>query len=233
MIPFLSSWGRASKGPPFPVPIHEAWCMAQQRWQLASAASTPPLPRVRSIGMPVVPLVPSFFLRHSRLTSHAGTLRLPPTLFISRFHVKHTPSHRVGIATAPIGLRCPVRAVNLIRQCRGTAYPIRLKESGNLLHSSVPSDDTRLIQSRALQNSVLRVGACMRSHVVFIARQRAGSSPGKGSEYPVPVRQYEPCEHWRYFHRLNQNENDPSATRCSFHVKPPQHKRIAHEACPV
>ena len=182
---------------------------------------------------PWYPFVPSFFLRHSRLTSHAGTLRLPPTLFISRFHVKHTPSHRVGIATAPIGLRCPVRAVNLIRQCRGTAYPIRLKESGNLLHSSVPSDDTRLIQSRALQNSVLRVGACMRSHVVFIARQRAGSSPGKGSEYPVPVRQYEPCEHWRYFHRLNQNENGPSATRCSFHVKPPQHKRIAHEACPV
>ena len=180
MIPFLSSWGRASKGPPLPVPAHEAWCMAQQRRQPASAASTPPLPRVRSIGMPAVPLVPSFFLRHSRLTSQTGTLRLPPTLFIPPFHVKHTPSHRVGIATAPIGLRCPVRAVNLIRQCRGTAYPIRLKESGNLLHSSVPSDDTRLIQSRALQNSVLRVRACMRSHVVFIARQRAGSSPGEG-----------------------------------------------------
>lgn len=42
-----------------------------------------------------------------------------------------------------------------------------------------------------------------------------------------------PYEHWRYFHRPNQNENGPSATRCSFHVKPPQHKRIAHEACPV
>ena len=42
-----------------------------------------------------------------------------------------------------------------------------------------------------------------------------------------------PCEHWRYFHRLNQNENGPSATRCSFHVKPPQHKRIAHDGCSV
>lgn len=42
-----------------------------------------------------------------------------------------------------------------------------------------------------------------------------------------------PYEHWRYFHRLNQNENGPSATRCSFHVKPPQHERIAHETCPV
>ena len=56
MIPFLSSWGRASKSPPLPLPAHEARRMAQQRWQLASAASTPPLPRVRSIGMPVVPL---------------------------------------------------------------------------------------------------------------------------------------------------------------------------------
>ena len=192
MIPFLSSWGRASKGPPLPIPAHEAWCMAQQRWQLASAASTPPLPRVRSIGMPVVPLVPSFFLRHSRLTSQTGTLRLPPTLFISRFHVKHTPSHRVGIATAQTRSRCPVRAVNLIRQCRGTAYPIRLKESGNLLHGSVPSDDTQRMTSGALRTSVLRVRACMRSHVVFIARKKAGSSPGEGSEHPIPARQYEP-----------------------------------------
>lgn len=192
MIPFLSSWGRASKGPPLPVPAHEAWCMAQQRCQLASAASTPSLPRVRSIGMPVVPLVPLFFLCHSRLTSQTGTLRLPPTLFISRFHVKHTPSHRVGIATAPIGLRCPVRTVNLIRQCRGTAYPIRLKESSNVLHGSVPSDDTQRMRSGALRTSVLRVRECMRSHVVFIARQRTGSSPGERSEYPVPARQYEP-----------------------------------------
>ena len=59
MIPFLSSWGRASKGPPLPVPAHEARRMAQQRWQPASAVSTPPLPRVRSIGMPAAPLFPS------------------------------------------------------------------------------------------------------------------------------------------------------------------------------
>lgn len=181
MIPFLSSWGRASKGPPFPVPIHEAWCMAQQRWQLASAASTPPLPRVRSIGMPAVPLVPSFFLRHSPQASHGGTLRLPPTLFISRFHVKHTPSHRVGIATAPIGLRCPVRAVNLKRRCGGAVFPNRMRESSNLLHGSVPSDDTQRMRSGALRTSVLRVRECMRSHIVFIARQRTGSSPREGA----------------------------------------------------
>lgn len=180
MIPFLSSWGRASKGPPLPEPAHEAWCLAQQRWQLASAASTPPLPRVRSLGMPAVPLVPSFFLRHSRLTSQTGTLRLPPTLFISRFHVKHTPSHRVDIATAPIGLRSLVRAVSLKRRCAGAAYPIRMRESSNPLHGSVPSDDTQRMTSGALRTSVLRVRACMRSHVVFIARKRAGSSPGEG-----------------------------------------------------
>lgn len=197
MIPFLSSWGRASKGLPLPVPAHEAWCMAQQRWQLASAASTPPLPRVRSIGMPVVPLVPSFFLRHSRLTSQTGTLRLPPTLFISRFHVKHTPSHRVGIATAQTRSRCPVRAVNLIRQCRGTAYPIRLKESGNLLHGSVPSDDTQRMRSGALRTSVLRVRAYMRSHVIFIARKRAVAPPGRGLSIPFPHANMNPYEHWR------------------------------------
>lgn len=180
MILFLSSWGRASKGLPLPLPAHEARCMAQQRWQLASAASTPPLPRVRSIGMPAAPLVPSFSLRHSPQASHAGTLRLPPTLFISRFHVKHTPSHRIGMATAQTRSRCPVRAVNLKRRCAGAAYPIRMRESSNPLHGSVPSDDTRRTQSRALQNSVLRVRECMRSHIVFIARQRTGSSPGEG-----------------------------------------------------
>lgn len=140
-----------------------------------------PLHLSHAYGRSACPRPPYFPLRHSPQASHTGTLRLPPTLFISRFHVKHTPSHRVGMATAQTRSRCPVRAVNLIRQCRGTAYPIRLKESGNLLHSSVPSDDTRLIQSRALQNSVLRVRACMRSHVVFIARQRTGSSPREGA----------------------------------------------------
>lgn len=180
MIPFLSSWGRASKSPPLPLPAHEARRMAQQRWQLASAASTPPLPRVRSIGMPAVPLVPLFFLCHSRLTSQTGTLRLPPTLFISRFHVKHTPSHRVGMATAQTRSRCPVRAINLKRRCAGAAYPIRMWESSNPLHGSVPNDDTRRVQSRVLQNSVFRVRACIRTHIVFIARQRTGSSPGEG-----------------------------------------------------
>lgn len=184
--------------------------------------------------MPAAPLVPSFSLRHSPQASQTGTLRLPPTLFISRFHVKHTPSHRIGIATAQTRSRRPVRTVNLIRQCRGTAYPIRLKESSNVLHGSVPSDDTRRIQSRALQNSVLRVRECMRSHIVFIARQRTGSSPGgRDLSIPFPHANMNPCEHWHHFHRPNQNENGPSATRCSFHVKPPQHKRIAHEACPV
>lgn len=179
MIPFLSSWGRASKGPPLPVPAHEARRMAQQRWQLASAVSTPPLPRVRSIGMPAAP--PYFPLRHSPQASHTGTLRLPPTLFISRFHVKHTPSHRVGMATAQTRSRCPVRAVNLKRRCAGAVFPNRMRESSNLLHGSVPSDDTQRMRSGALRTSVLRVRACMRSHIVFIARQRTGSSPREGA----------------------------------------------------
>ena len=124
---------------------------------------------------------PPFPLRHSPQASQTGMLRQPPTLFISRFHVKPAPSHRVGIATAQTRSRCPVRAVNLIRQCRGTTYPIRLRKSGNLLHGSVPNDDTRRKQSHVLQHSVLRVRACMRSHIVFIARQRTGSSPGEGA----------------------------------------------------
>lgn len=177
MIPFLSSWGRASKGPPLPVPAHEARRMAQQRWQLAYAAS---LHLSCASGRSVCPR-PPFPLRHSPQASQTRTLRLPPTLFISRFHVKPTPSHRVGIATAHTRSRCPVRAVNLKRRCGGAVFPNRMRESSNLLHGSVPSDDTQRMRSGALWTSVLRVRACMRSHIVFIARQRTGSSPREGA----------------------------------------------------
>ena len=106
MIPFLSSWGRASKGPPLPVPAHEAWCMAQQRWQLASAVSTPPLPRVRSIGMPADPLVPSapFTAGVSRRNAPATTYSVH--LAVSR-ETYSEPSRWYSDSTDEIPLSCP------------------------------------------------------------------------------------------------------------------------------
>lgn len=189
MIPFLSSWGRASKGPPLPVPAHEAWCMAQQRWQPASAASTPPLPRVRSIGMPADPLVPSAPFTAGVSRRNAPTTTYSVHLAVSR-ETHSEPSRWYSNSTDRIALPRPRGQPDTPMQ--GRVFPIRLKESGNLLHGSVPSDDTQRMTSGALRTSVLRVRACMRSHVVFIARQRTGSSPGERSEHPIPARQYEP-----------------------------------------
>lgn len=171
--------------------------------------------------------------RHARGTPCALVLSAPFTDDVSRRNAPATtypvhlavsrethsePSRWYSDSTDRIALPCPRGQPDTPMQ--GRVFPIRLKESGNLLHGSVPSDDTQRMRSGALRTSVLRVRACMRSHVVFIARQRAGSSPGEGSEHPVPHANMNPCEHWRYFHRPNQNENGPSATRCSFHVKP-------------
>lgn len=189
MIPFLSSWGRASKGPPFPVPIHEAWCMAQQRRQPASAASTPPLPRVRSIGMPADPLVPS-----APFTAGVSRRNAPTTTYSVHFTVSREthsePSRWYSNSTDRIVLPRPRGQPDTPMQ--GRVFPIRLKESSNVLHGSMPNNDTQHMRSGALRTSVLRVRACMRSHVVFIARQRTGSSPGERSEHPIPARQYEP-----------------------------------------
>ena len=143
--------------------------------------------------------------RHARGTPCALVLSAPFTADVSNRNAPATtypvhlavsrethsePSRWYSDSTDRMALPCPRGQPDTPMQ--GRVFPIRLKESGNLLHGSVPSDDTQRMRSGALRTSVLRVRACMRSHVVFIARKRAGSSPGEGSEHPVPARQHEP-----------------------------------------
>lgn len=152
--------------------------MAQQRWQLASAVSTPPLPRVRSIGMPAAPLVPSapFTAGISRRNAPATTY--PVHLAVSRETYSES-SRWYGDSTDEIPLSRPRGQPQAPLRRRRILKPNG--ESSNLLHGSVPSDDTQRMRSGALRTSVLRVRACMRSHIVFIARQKTGSSPGEGA----------------------------------------------------
>jgi len=83
--PLRNSWGRAPKAPEVPVPAYEAWRTSSTPMSSVSGASTPILPRVRSISaIPFVVPIDLYAFQAAVLNRYARRVTYPVHLVVSR-----------------------------------------------------------------------------------------------------------------------------------------------------
>ena len=179
-----------------------------------SGASTPILPRVRSISaIPFVVPIDLYAFQAAVLNRYARRVTYPVHLVV---HVKRAPSHCVGIASARSGLRYSVHGVDLMHRCGGDAFTIQVKESSHLLHGSAPSTGTRRMRLGARQTSVPQVGACVGPSHRIRCSGTSDTSPGGHLSIPSSHASMNSRVYCRDVRWPNPDESDSSVNRRGF-----------------